>query len=379
MSVQVLLVTHELATSAAVAAALESNGRLREENICRDLTELSARLDRQPVGAVLVDIDPQPAEMLSRLDPLIRRFPDARFVVLAGLLRSDLLLEAMQAGARHFMVKQSIASDLSSVLRRLCPDVSPHRQGRVITVLSTGAGAGATTLAVNLANELQLHTGETALLMDLDCHHGSAAACLGVQGEYGLVDLMDRAGPIDGQLIQTTAVSYSERLQVLTCMAGSRLGEAVRWDGERVIAAVKAARGAYRSTVVDAARIPIDLMAELVKAGDAAFLVLQSTVRDIQSARLMLSALRRRGAGDMAVRLLVNRFHKRRMSISLEEAAKALGEPTVEKLSNDFQAAYQALNLGQPLAEAAPRSDLRRDLQKLAMTLCDAAQPARKG
>jgi pilus assembly protein CpaE len=373
MSVQVLLVTHELATTTAVAAALESNGRLRDENICRDLGELSARLDRQAAGAVLVDIDPQPADMLGRLDPLIRKFPDTRFVILAGLLRSDLMLEAMQAGARHFMVKPSIASDLSGVLRRLCPDEPANHQGRVVTVLSAGGGAGATTLAVNLANEMQLHTREPALLMDLDCNHGSAAACLGVDGEYGLVDLLDRTGPIDGQLIQTTAVTYSEQLQVLICMAGSRLGEAVRWDGPRLVSSIKAARGAYRSTVVDAARAPIDVMAELVKAGDVAFLVLQSTVRDIQSARLMLSALRRRGVDDAAVRPLVNRFHKRRMNISLEETAKALGDRAVEKLSNDFQAAYQALNLGQPLAEAAGRSDLRRDLQKLAMTLCEAA------
>ena len=35
-------------------------------------------------------------------------------------------------------------------------------------------------------------------------------------------------------------------------------------------------------------------------------------------------------------------------------------------LSNDFQAVTEAINLGKPLAVTAPRSDFRRDLQKLA-------------
>jgi len=35
-------------------------------------------------------------------------------------------------------------------------------------------------------------------------------------------------------------------------------------------------------------------------------------------------------------------------------------------LSNDFEGALRAINLGQTLSQAAPRSDLRKDLKELA-------------
>ena len=51
--------------------------------------------------------------------------------------------------------------------------------------------------------------------------------------------------------------------------------------------------------------------------------------------------------------------------VSLDDAAAVLGN-RVERLQNDYKAASAALNFGQPLAEAAPRSYLRRDIVRLA-------------
>ena len=52
--------------------------------------------------------------------------------------------------------------------------------------------------------------------------------------------------------------------------------------------------------------------------------------------------------------------------ITLEETRKALRDITVETARNDYRSAILSLNYGQPLAKAAPRSLLRRDIQRLA-------------
>jgi hypothetical protein len=39
---------------------------------------------------------------------------------------------------------------------------------------------------------------------------------------------------------------------------------------------------------------------------------------------------------------------------------------TIRKLSNDFEGTLRSINLGQTLSQAAPRSDLRKDMRDLA-------------
>src|SRR5690349_8280888 len=121
VSGMVILVTGESKTVSDVASALGYNGRFSSEAVLRNLQEVEGRLERGSSATVLVDIDPQPARVLAEMDSAARIFPDARFIVLSGVMNSDLVLQSMGAGARHFVLKQSIASDLADVVRRFVP------------------------------------------------------------------------------------------------------------------------------------------------------------------------------------------------------------------------------------------------------------------
>ncbi|MDB5301328.1 MAG: response regulator receiver protein [Phycisphaerales bacterium] len=371
----ILLLTNELATVSAVSAALESNGKLDSGDVCRNVSDLAARLEQSGAPAALIDIDAQPQRTLAAIEPLARRFSETRFVVLSGTLQSDLLIEAMQVGARHFMVKEAIPADLMGVLRRICAAQGNARQGAAVTVLSAGGGCGATTVAVNLAAELSLlglGTAGPSLVIDMDHVYGAAATYLGVDGEYGLLDLLDRPGPLDAELIQSTALKHSEQMHALISTARGRLGGAVTLDPKRVGALVHACKNTYAWTVVDASRVPFAVVAELVAQSNTTILLLQLTIKDIRVARQTLAGLSQLGVSAGAVRLMVTRYHRRKMLISLEEARNALGllpGTCMECLSNDYQAVTSAVNLGKPLAIAASRSDVRRELQKVAAGL----------
>jgi pilus assembly protein CpaE len=375
MARRVLLMTNEPATASAVGTGLESNGRLGKDDVCRDFAELSAKLRDTRAQAALIDID-QPGA-LANLESLARHFADTRFVVLSSTMDSQRVIDSMQAGARHYLLKSSIASDLSGVLHRICPNGLAGRTGAVFTVLSAGGGAGCTTLAVNLAHELSLllsaDAGGRALLVDLDTCYGAVGPYLGVDTEYGIVDLLARSGPIDSQLIETASVPFGERMRVLVATAASRLGEAASFDPARLSAAVSACAGTEPVTVIDAPRVPIAAAQELVRDSDAALLLMQLTVKDVRTARRMLAHLAP-GAGTGgepagSVIPIVSRYAKRGAMITLAEARQALGNIELQTLSNDWTAAAQSLNLGKPLAQTAARSDLRRDVQQLASRL----------
>jgi hypothetical protein len=98
-------------------------------------------------------------------------------------------------------------------------------------------------------------------------------------------------------------------------------------------------------------------------------------VKELTGARAILEGLARRDVPGDNVLCLANRYQRRGRMIETEEAEKALGRP-VTCLSNDFAGALRSINYGQPLAQAAPRSVLRRDLQRLAARFVNAHKKA---
>jgi len=52
-------------------------------------------------------------------------------------------------------------------------------------------------MAVNLANELRLAASEPVLTIDLDTCYGTVSDYLGIEGRYGIADVLSRRKPID--------------------------------------------------------------------------------------------------------------------------------------------------------------------------------------
>ncbi len=363
-----LLVSSSKETGAAVSSALESNDRFRLGEVCRNLTDLVPHLESAAPPAVLLDIDPDPTRVLTALGPISERFSNTRFIVLSDSLKSELMLAAMQAGARHFMLKRDLGSELGDVLKRLVTDgaVASPTGSFVATILSVSGGCGATTVAVNLANELHLLASKPALLVDLDCNYGGAGTYLGLAGEYGIADVLDRNGELDPQLICSTAREYSHGLRMLINPMTVNPKKPGRLDYARLRSAIGVCRRSYEFTVIDAPRVAVDIAAQLVGASDVTLLVLQMTVKDLAMARSTLQALRDRGVSNDSLTIVVNRYHRRHAMLTLEDVRKTLGDVPLTCLSNDYNNAIKGLNYGQPLAEAASRSVLRRELRDLA-------------
>src|SRR5262245_44560893 len=133
-----MLVTRERDTERAVDLALENSPHVaRQFGVCPDLRELMQRLENRQAAVALIDVDPQPRAALSNVEPLVRKFPNTRFVVVCRDPRPEVLDEAMQVGARRCVSKANLVTDLPPVLKRLLQDVaSSGPEGSIVTVLS---------------------------------------------------------------------------------------------------------------------------------------------------------------------------------------------------------------------------------------------------
>lgn len=344
---------------------------------CSGFGELASRIGTDQAKIVLVDVGPDPMKTLAELEPFVTRFKEARFVILCSELGNEVVLEAMQIGARHCLVRASLATELPALLMRL-KRTGPQvlAEGGLITVLSTRGGCGATTTAINLAEELQLKHESGVLLVDLDLDYGAAASYLGIEPRYGLGRVLAEGEMLDDQLIRSTATAVNAHLHVLASPA-SIPGEASEsLDLSHIDRVLSGCRKAYSYTVVDAPRLSAHVTAQLARSSAVALVVFELSVIDLRRARQIINELQAQGVSREAIVPVAARYRKRGPMLRTVDAEQALPGFKVQTIRNDFDSVIRSVNLGVTLASSAPRSPARKDIRGLLEHLQPRLAPA---
>lgn len=367
------LLTRLSETEATVRRLASSDARVSRVEIRTDLEGLDQLLAEDAAELALVELGAHPIEMLRRLDPLVRRHRDTRFVAVCETLESAVVLEAMQVGARSCIERGRLASELAATLDRLLGGSAPVRGGRLVTILGAKGGAGATSVSLQLADELR-GDGD-ALLVDLDESTGGLSQSLGLRGSFGVADVLRRGSAVDPELVRSTAQEAGKGLSALMSPALTGAGEADPLTFDSLHPFLAACRGAYAITVVDAARVPQRVALSLARESDAVLVVFQLSVVDLKGARRLLSVLAEGQIASDRVHAIANRVRKRGGLLTLADAKETLGKSELLTIANDYECVAKSLDLGRPLAECSPRSHARRDVQRLAERLNLAVAP----
>jgi pilus assembly protein CpaE len=343
----------------------QNGSPIRLGGVFTEPSELKGYLERAGVQAGIFDIDPNPEERLTHLEELVRDNPQLCTIVVSKTINQNLILSAMQAGARHFLQKSSIGAELSGVMGKLLQHTGLKRAtGSVLTVFSSSGGCGATTVALNTAMELRLTTNKPVLMIDLDRCYGATSAYLDINSEYGIADVLTHDGKIDKHLIQSSSASYIEDFHVLLSPAGTSNPRTRTMKTQNLKNVLEACREAYAYTVIDAPRLDDETVNTLCDVSDFTIVVFQLTIKDLKFARSMISMFKQSGRADKVIPL-ANRFQKRSRLVSAEAGKQVIGADQMVLIRSDWRSATTCLNKGKTLAEAAPRSGMRKDFLKL--------------
>jgi len=127
-----------------------------------------------------------------------------------------------------------------------------------------------------------------------------------------------------------------------------------------------ACRESYRYVILDAPRLPTQTVADLAAVSRAAVIVFQLTVRDVAFAGSLIRSLTNNGMTREQIVPLANRVRRRGPLLRLADSERAIGSSSLVSIRSDWVKAMRSINRGQPLAQTAKRSRLRRDFRKLA-------------
>ncbi|WP_296666180.1 hypothetical protein [Demequina sp.] len=269
--------------------------------------------------------------------------------------------------------------------------VAPPRRGGgvIIAVWGTGGAPGRTTVAVNAAAECAL-AGHRTLLVDLDTYGASVATVLGLSDEVPGLAAVTRAavrGEDPASLLERHALDVAPRFRVLTGLTRAarwpevtpagleRLWPALRAAADVVVVDVAAAVQSSDGDGVEG-RAPRRDAATACALDEADLVLAVGGAEPPQLVRLVQTLLDVDGPPPVVA---VNRIRSSVAGGSPEDAiAAALGRHAgiaeVWPLPWDLRACDAALRDGRVLAEAAPRSPLRRAISSMTAALVDAAR-----
>lgn len=360
----IVVMTRALEAESTLRRTLSVDTRVTGIEVCRSLEELNVIVARDAPALALVDVADSPIDGLRSLESVVRRHRDTNFVAICESLESHIVLEAMQIGARSCIERVRIGDEIIGTLDRLLADrPSDLGRGRIVTIAGAKGGTGATSLCLQFAEELR-GDGE-ALLVDLDESTGGLSHSLGLQGSFGVADVLDRGSSIDPELVRSTAQEASESLYALMSPACTGSGEAEPLALETLEPCLSSCREAFPITVIDAARVPPRALTTLARHSDAILLVFQLSVVDLKAASLMQTMLERSQVAIERIYPLANRHKKRGSILTLADAREALGASEVEAIANDYESMTKSLDLGRPLSIVSPRSAVRKDIRAL--------------
>ncbi|HEX8521739.1 MAG TPA: AAA family ATPase [Tepidisphaeraceae bacterium] len=319
-----------------------------------------------PPRLVIVNIDPNPSENLQRVGHLIRQFPAITFFVMSAVVDATVVMEAMHQGVKDFVPLPVNQQKFQQSLERVAASEGDEKHAKIVHVIPTMGGCGATSIACNVAASLARHA--KTLILDLDLIGGAVGNAFDLRPRYSIADVMDLSTDLDKALIDNAiAVHRPTGLAVLARPEAPE--DSLRVSRQGLTRLLGITSRIYDYIIIDSSMSLDPLYAAAIQSADVNLLVMQLNVPSAKNTERFMGAIRRLGLDANRMQVVVNRAAKKGWDIEPADVERALGVKISWMIPNDFRNAIAAINYGEPVVMRAPRSELSESLAGLTQML----------
>lgn len=235
-------------------------------------------------------------------------------------------------------------------------DVVPEPRGpaRTITVASATGGCGKTFLASNLAYLLAAGTGKKVAMVDLDLQFGEVVSMLQLRPARTIVDV-----DVDVEdSLEAAMTSHKGGFDVLAAPRDPIAADGVTAD--RVAEILLAVRQRYDYLIIDTPPSLNEVVLSSFDISEHLIVLATLDVPSVNNMRVFLSTLDRLKISSDGLHLVLNKAEKN-VGFTGRDVEQILGRPWDLVLPYDREVS-RAVNLGLPVTEAAPSTEVSRRL-----------------
>ncbi|WP_439409103.1 AAA family ATPase [Bradyrhizobium sp. DASA03076] len=286
--------------------------------------------------------------------------PDVRVAVIGENREITFYRELLELGLAEYLPRPLTRDLVLDQLRpKLLGDVAANqidRGGHVVSICGAQGGAGATSIAINLALQLAETTKAKVALLDLHLQGGEAAVMLGVRPGAGLRIALENPMRADTLFLERAAIEVNERVCLVSADEDLDAQLEITEAGVRHVLGLLRQRFNY--IVVD---VPVPFPPSIypvIKLSRHVMVLLEAEVTGLRNAHALRTAVVNI-AGKDRVFTLLNRAG-RPGGLPREAVVKAMGAEPDIVIPDLGKGMTEALNLGIPALKHVRK--LRRHL-----------------
>lgn len=342
----------------------------------------------QPEGEslefVAVAIDETDEDDLVMLGEIIKlaSTKGIKVILIAEDVSPAALHQLLRQGADEFVPYPLPENELKSAIERLqklapAAPVKIERvtegTGVVFAVQGLAGGTGATTLAVNLAWELanvEKKDPPKVCLLDFSLQFGSVATFLDLPRREAVFDMWSDTEAMDDDVFRQALTCFEDKLWALTAPTDILPLDLITSDDVNKVLEIVQRHFDY--VIVDMPTTLVQWTEAVLNASKIYFATMELDMRSAQNALRMKRALKSEELPIEKLRLCLNRapkFTDLSGKSRVKRMAESLEMPIELLLPDGGSAVCQSSDHGMPLASAAAKNPLRREIVKLASSL----------
>ncbi len=325
--------------------------------------------DRETPALLLVEVSRHGQEILEELAPLAEVTDPATHVVVVGTDNDIALYRTLLAqGLAEYMVGPVSARDILDLVERLFADPSSISRARTIATMGARGGAGASTVAHNLAWSLARNCEEDVAVIDLDIVFGTLGLAFNVEPKQTALDVLSQANRLDPESLERFMVRHGDNLLLLPAPATLNNPASVDTGAfDTVLDLVGRITG---FVVLDLPRVWSNWLLHALLSVDEGVIVAQPDLANLRDAKALVDLLTPKRAGDVPLRLALNHIDRhRRSQLNIKDFQDTLDIAPTVTLPYDGQVFGEALNNGQMIGETGKAGRVQESFDTLAETV----------
>ncbi|MDO6460717.1 AAA family ATPase [Granulosicoccaceae sp. 1_MG-2023] len=335
--------------------------------------------DERTSDVLIADLSDNWEEELALLGSMRRASERAPLIVVSSEDSAEIIKAAMKAGARDFFTHPLPGDDLVAAIAAISGeskvrDVVPSS---VTLVMNAKGGAGASTLAANIACLMSsTRRRDKTVLLDLDFAGAHQPLYFDLKGASDVREALSYVHSLDETALQGYTLEHSSGVHLLAATQDLAMYENTVSD-TALAEFVSLLSMCYQQVVIDLPRPAEPNVLPLLQNADKLMIVMQQTLTDVQGAKRLLGYLDSAGVPRSRIRVVINRFENRH-PVTHDDIESTLGDVEILSVPNDYKHVSTALNAGEPLVERTRNAPVTTAIRALTDNILGVRKKARR-
>jgi pilus assembly protein CpaE len=343
-----------------------------------DATAYYASADATPQVVIVEEDGDDAAALLDHVDRLADVcVAGTKVVVIGGCNDIGLYRALIGRGISEYLLRPVTPRQVLDTLTGLFSDPAAQPRGRIVACWGVRGGAGASTLAQNIAWSLGRLLAETVIYIDLDISFGTSMLAFNLTAKQTVADALAHPERLDEVLMDRCMVEYDDTLQILAAPGDYRIRTEITLEGIERLLDLSSRLAAM--VVLDLPHGWSDWTEFALSTADEVVMVATPDFASLRDTRSLVDLLTPRRGGAAAPKLVLNRVDSARKTQLLpRDFQETIAMAPVAAIPLESQLFGEAANTGQMIGELAKQHKVTAALRSLAVLLTGRPAPAKK-